>query len=116
MKLKTTKKQIKENVHPDNLIAVGYCDLQYLLRLENPFAYSSGVYGWACDYYELEHKNQTYVISTGYSPIGNRVDYKISKEFDGLASNLNYITFTTYEKRKKAHKKLLGKFLDKVTK
>tara|TARA_B100001939_G_C16818292_1_gene563199 strand:+ start:573 stop:923 length:351 start_codon:yes stop_codon:yes gene_type:complete len=116
MKLKTTKKQIKENIHSDNLFSVGYCDLQYLLRFENAFAYSSGVYGWACDYYELEHNNQTYVISTGYNPIGNRVDYKTTKEFDNLALQLNQTNFTTYEKRRKAYKKLIGKFLDKITK
>ena len=53
MKLKTTKKQIKENTHKDNLIAIGYCSLHRLLKFKYPFAYSTGVYGWACDYYEL---------------------------------------------------------------
>jgi hypothetical protein len=116
VKIKTTKKQIKENVHPDNLIALGYCDLQHLLRFENAFAYSCGVNGWACDYYELEHNNQKYVISTGYSPIGRRVDYKTTKTFDHLASQINQMNHTTYEKTVNAHKKLLSYFLDKITK
>tara|TARA_R100001230_G_C5646273_1_gene151854 strand:+ start:526 stop:921 length:396 start_codon:yes stop_codon:yes gene_type:complete len=116
VKIKTTKKQIRDNVHPDNLFSVGYCDLQHLLRFENAFAYSCGVNGWSCDYYEFEHNNQKYVISTGYSPIGKRIDYKTTKTFDDLASQMNQMNSTTYEKRVNAYKNLLGYFLDKITK
>lgn len=81
MKLKTTKKQIRENTG-DNLYSVGYCELQHLLRYENPFAYSSGVNGWACDYYELSVDGQRVIISTGYQPIGKSIDYKTVKGFN----------------------------------
>tara|TARA_R100000781_G_C4048020_1_gene116458 strand:+ start:464 stop:814 length:351 start_codon:yes stop_codon:yes gene_type:complete len=115
MRLETTKKQIKENTHPDHLLAVGYCDLQYLLRFEKPFAFSKGVNGWACDYYEIEFDNQTYIISTGYNPIGNRIDYDLTKNFEEIARSYTQSKYTTYEKRKKAHDRLLNKFMEGVT-
>ena len=115
MKLSTTKRQIRKNTHPQNLLSVGYCDMQYLLRFENAFAYSKGVNGWACDYYEIEYNNQSYVISTGYSPIGNRVDYDLVKNYEKLASDYTHTKYTNYEERKKAHKSLLSAFMAKAT-
>jgi effector-binding domain-containing protein len=115
MKLKTTKRQIKKNIHPENLFAVGYCDLQYLLKFENAFAYSSGVYGWSCDYYEIEYNNQTYIISTGYNPIGNEIDYYLIESYEKRASLLCTAHQMPYEERKKAMKRLLNEFMFKAT-
>lgn len=39
MKYQTTKKAIRERAY--KIIAVGYCDLWYLLRDLDPFAYSA---------------------------------------------------------------------------
>ncbi|HCY80895.1 MAG TPA: hypothetical protein DHV22_04445 [Xanthomarina gelatinilytica] len=111
MKLKTTKKQIRENTR-GNLYSVGYCELQYLLRDENPFAYSSGVNGWACDYYQLSVNGQRVIISTGYSPIGKRIDYKTVREYDTVASKLTaFNSGLNYEQAKEERKKLLNNFL-----
>ena len=101
MKLKTTKKQIKESAY--QLYAAGYCELDRLLVYQSPFAYSSGVYGWSCDYYNLDGV----IISTGYSPIGEIVAYDLIKKYNNLA--------------KKAHSrdemgKLLQDFLNEITK
>ena len=79
MKLKTTKKQIRENAK--QLYAVGYCDLDNLLVYQSPFAYSSGVYGWSCDYYNLDGV----IISTGYSPTGESIAYNLQKKYNNLA-------------------------------
>ena len=79
MKLKTTKKQIKENAN--QLYAVGYCELDSLLKYEYPFAYSAGVYGWACDYYQFDGV----IISTGYSTIGEHCPYDLQKKYNNLA-------------------------------
>lgn len=84
MKLKTTKKAMKENTHPDNLISIGYCGAQYLLNSRQPFAYSAGANGWACDYYELE---AGVIISTGYSPIGRQVDVRTLRKYEAQACN-----------------------------
>jgi len=101
MKLKTTKKQIKESAY--QLYAVGYCELDRLLAYQSPFAYSSGVYGWSCDYYNLDGV----IISTGYSPIGESIAYDLQKKYNNLA--------------KKAHSRdemgeLLQDFLNEITK
>ena len=101
MKLKTTKKQIRENAK--QLYAVGYCDRDNLLVYQSPFAYSSGVYGWSCDYYQFDGV----VISTGYSPTGESIAYNLQKKYNNLA--------------KKAHSrdevgKLLQDFLNEITK
>ena len=79
MKLKTTKKQIKENAN--QIYAVGYCELDSLLKYESPFAYSCGAYGWSCDYYQFDGV----VISTGYSPIGESIAYDLIKKYNNLA-------------------------------
>ena len=79
MKLQTTKKAIKNNFY--TVISIGYCDAQYLLYFKNPFAYSAGVNGWACDFYQINN----ICISTGYSPIGERVSYELLNELETKA-------------------------------
>lgn len=81
VKLKTTKKIMKENYY--RIISIGYCEADYLLNYNAPFAYSSGSYGWACDYYDI---NGT-LISTGYAPIGSK------------NINLSYDTISEYNKK-----------------
>ncbi len=79
MKLKATKKQIKANFN--TVVSIGYCDAQYLLSYKRPFAYSSGVYGWNCDYYKINNV----CISTGYRPIGEKLDYTILSNLEEKA-------------------------------
>ena len=89
MKLKATYKSIKEGTHPDHLIKVGYCSIQYLLRYKSAFAYtSSRVNGWNCDYYEFNINGKYFVISTGYRPIGKDVNYKIVRYYEKKAKEL----------------------------
>lgn len=64
-----TKKEAKQTF--SNLIALGYCDAQNLIKHAGGFriAYSSSkLYGWRCDYFLFKEKN--FCISTGYSPVG----------------------------------------------
>lgn len=75
-KTRTTKKAIKNRY--SNILALGYCELQSLLAYLRPFAYSAGVYGWACDYYRVGDA----IISTGYSPIGVRAKYERVKDVE----------------------------------
>ena len=94
MKLQATYKSIKEGTHPDHLIKVGYCSLQYLLGYKSAFAYSKGYYGWNCDYYEFNVNGKYFVISTGYRPIGKDVNYKIVRYYEKKAKDL---MFRNYE-------------------
>ena len=106
MKLKATKKSFAGY----NVVKVGYCNLQYLLNYENAFAYSSGAYGWSCDYYDINGV----IISTGYSPIGKSVDYELIKKYNLKAEKIVNNYELSYEVRKKQVKKLLNEFIEKV--
>ena len=82
MKLQTTNKQIKANFY--KIIRIGYCDAQYLLAYKKPFAYTCGVYGWNADFYEIGN----ICISTGYRPIGEKVEYNLLQDIEKKAMNI----------------------------
>lgn len=73
MKFKTTKKAIKDGY--TNIISMPYCSAQSLLRFVEPIAYTSGTYGWDCDYYDIDGV----CVCTGYRTVGAPIDhYKLS--------------------------------------
>lgn len=85
MKYETTEKAVLSN-YP-NVIKVGYCYLQTLLKFHSPTAYTaSKTYGWQADIYEITPNT---VIVTGYAPFGNIVpDYELIKEYENEAEIL----------------------------
>lgn len=109
MKYKTTKKAIREMGDP--VYCVGYANLQNLFRFVDPFAYSTRAEGWACDYYSVGNV----IISTGYSPIGRKTDYKLCREYDQKAlviwSNYNL----TFEQQQEKVEALIEEFVKKLT-
>jgi len=105
MKLKTTKSTIKNGFNI--IISIGYCDAQYLLHYKNPFAYSAGVYGWACDYYEIGTK----CISTGYGPIGKNLDYKLLGEYEKKAQDIVCDNTMDYKTKEQKVDELLNELL-----
>ena len=81
-KIQAKKSDMRQNYR---ILSVGYCDMQYLLKFQNPVAYSAGVNGWDCDYYEIDDV----VICTGYNPIKSKNiidDYKLIREYEQKAS------------------------------
>ena len=66
MKTKTTKRAIMHAY--ENVIKVGYGDLQDALKWREPNFYTAGVYGWNSDVYVIDCGT---VIVTGYRPFGN---------------------------------------------
>jgi len=103
MKLKATKKEMCDGFY--KIISIGYCDLQSLLKYENPIAYSCGVYGWSCDYYNFDGV----LLSTGYSPLNAKRtldDYELVREYDNKARDLQNREEITA---------LLHEFINKVT-
>ena len=110
MKLKVTKKDIKES--NNKILKIGYCQAQNLLNCENAFSYSSGVYGWSCDYYNIDGV----IISTGYTPIGQEVSYNLIKKYDNKALKLQdlYYKDFDYKKHKKRMRKLIDEFISKA--
>lgn len=84
MKKRITKSAIR-NSYTGRIASVNYCRLQFLMRGQDPFAYSDRREGWACDYYEIPRE---ICISTGYSPIGKRIDYEFLKYWDDAARRI----------------------------
>ena len=105
-KVKATKKEMSQNY---KILSIGYCGLQSLLAYESPIAYSTCLYGWACDYYLIKDENiGEVIISTGYNPISSKnmeVDYSLIKEYEQKARESN---------TREEHKKLLLELLNKL--
>lgn len=112
MKCRVTKKAVKENYI--RVIQVGYCNLQNLLSCRQPFAYSTRLEGWACDYYDI---GRGICVSEGYSPIskGEQVDYEIIKKYDDKAREIKG-KYHNYSDRKTRLDKLIDEFIDEINK
>ena len=109
MKKLLTKKAVNNMNY--EILSIGYCDLQHLLKCEDAFGYSTGIYGWSCDYYYSP--DYEFIISTGYRTIGKTVNTEIVKKYDNLAkvlieSNLKY------EDLKTELQKLISEFIAEV--
>lgn len=112
IKLKATKKEMRE--HYWCILSVGYCDLQSLLGERQPFAYSSRVEGWACDYYEVDGV----LISTGYAPLSTKnmiVDYNILKEYENKSIEVDKL-YLPLDERKAKKEALLKELVNKLVK
>ena len=105
MKLKATKKEILDS--GKTILKVGYCGGQFLLQHKTPFAYSSGVNGWACDYYNINGV----IISTGYAPIGQDVNYDTLKEYEKKAQKIADNYNLSHEQRAAQVDELLQAFI-----
>ena len=112
MKRKVTRKEIRNSYK--KIIKVGYCGLQYLLEYLEPFAYSTRAEGWACDYYFIDFKNDL-VISTGYAPIGESIDYKIIDKYEKAASKI-VNSFKPHEEKTETLNSLIEQFIEEAIK
>lgn len=110
MKYKTTAKAIREEYSKDRIIAIGYCDAQYLLAPYRPVAYTCGVYGWNFDVYEING----FCICTGYRgmPSGLKYDHNKLTELERKAREVASVV--SYESRDAEIKKLFEGFLESL--
>lgn len=108
MKIKTTRKAIVNSA--TNIRCAGYCDLQYLLRNHEPIAYTTGIYGWNFDVYNV----YGVTICTGYRNLpGNRLEgiAEYEKKAAAVWSDFeNYKGIDGYEKQKREVETLLKEF------
>lgn len=120
-KIKSTKKEVKEASY--RVLAIGYCDAQYLLKCENPVCYCSGYYGWSCDNYDMQHLGYNLTISTGYAPIEDMNLSKktikrkcdIIKKYEDKARKINSSCENWATTKRKLEKNLI-KFIKEVLK
>lgn len=112
MKLKTSKKEVRAYYPKERIITLSYCDLQSVLNYYNAFAYSCGVYGWSCDYYEY----RGYCISTGYAPVeGVRLPYEFIRFLEAEFMVRTKHIFG-YEKTKEVANDILDLLIEEVQK
>ena len=84
-KIKTTNKYIKAVWA--NVYRCGYCDLQYIMRGEDPVYYNCGVYGWNYDAY-CDYKRNI-AITTGYRNMtGQRIPDEIIDKYTEIAKKI----------------------------
>ena len=109
MKYKTTRRDLLKNYYPEQSLAVGYCDAQFLLRGFEPRSYTCGIYGWNFDAYEIEG----ILITTGYrNLIGKPAQFV--REFEEKARKiLSWDNPDSYEKKQNKVRKLCLKWLKK---
>ena len=111
MKVKTTRKAIVNG--STNIRCAGYCDLQALLRNHEPFAYTTGVYGWNFDAYDV----YGITICTGYRNMpGKRLEG--IEEYEDKAKAIwsdheHYRGADGYERQKADVEKLLEEFCER---
>lgn len=85
MKIQTSIKNIKQNWK--KVFYCGYCDLQYIMRGEEPTYYNAGVYGWNCDIYTDFSKD--IAITTGYRNMtGRRIPDEILDKYTDNAKKI----------------------------
>lgn len=109
MKYKTTRKAIVAGTPANNLVCAGYCDLSNLLWGHEPIAYTSGVYGWNFDVYEVYGKT----ICTGYRGMpGRRANNEAAYEEKARAISDNYDL--SWEERRDKIELLLKEFCEQA--
>ena len=113
MKIKVSQKQIREGY--DKILIVGYCDLPFLLKGQEPRYYTCGVYGWNSDVYHIDNR---VAICTGYRPIGNvrTNDKGLNIKYNDKARKIYEDYDIPYQKRIDKINKLLEKYIEEVLK
>lgn len=112
-KIKLTKTSL--NADYWNILGTGYCNLQFLLKFQEPFAYSTRAEGWACDYYDVDDV----LISTGYAPMkSKRVKscYELEHEYDDKAREIYNDSSLSWEEKENKINRLLHEFIERVRK
>lgn len=114
MKTKTTIKYIKAVW--GKKFYCGYCDLQYIMRGEEPTYYNCGVYGWNCDIY-TDFKRDI-AITTGYRNMtGRRIPDEIIKKYTESAKKIIDLNNYSYEEKQnllEANRQDFYNALDKI--
>ena len=113
MKTKTTKKAIKDRY--SNILGLSYHGLQYLLKYQEPFAYSVRAEGWACDYYYIDGL----LVSTGYSPLKDKnvnYNYNTMNKYEEMARDIANNYSMDWELRKEYINILLLEYIREVLK
>ena len=93
------------------VIAIGYCSAWSLLSQETRIGYNAGVYRHNYDAYFVDGV----IITTGYHPIGERVNYDLLREYENKAAAvLSYDNKAPYDEKADEVRRLLREFVSKL--
>lgn len=108
----TTIKNIRQNWN--KVFYCGYCDLQYIMRYEEPTYYNAGVYGWNCDVYC--DFGRDIAITTGYRNMtGKRISEELIEKYSEVAKEICKTPWTTpYETIQNALRENREKFFEEL--
>lgn len=110
MKTRTTRTQMYNYWGKDNIVCLGYCEIQFIAPYLCETNYTCGVYGWNANIYDCE----SFAICTGYRPFGT-----YNKKLSDYCERWNKIfKDTPYGKKKSKVKRFvngLHKILLEVT-
>lgn len=99
MKAKRTMRDIKSQ-YP-TIIQVSYCDAQNMLCMDDPAAYTAGVYGWNADIYPI---TSGVAICTGYRPFGNvKPDWETVSRYEKRAREMRRDLWNVEELEERLH-------------
>ena len=113
MKTKMSMKQAHAGAK--RVYAVGYCNMQYLLRHKEPFAYNTGLYGWNNDSYLIFTKHGMVVISTGYRNMqAEHIPYITMEKYEKQAEQVMHDRNMTYAEKIDRINELLTALLDEI--
>lgn len=109
MNFKTTWKAIVNGTPAACLVSAGYCSLSRLLQDHAPIAYTSGVYGWNFDVYQV----YGLTICTGYRGMPGR-DAEAVHEYNAAAEAIlsDYTSGKSWGEKNQAVENLLKAFCE----
>lgn len=111
MKARVTRRWVAYNY---SCCAVGYCDLQSLLRFQKARFYTAGIYGWNFDVYDFGD----YAITTGYRDMidncTNSYTSDLAREYETKAGEIISNWSVPLEEQETKVNELLKDFLTKV--
>lgn len=97
-----------------NVISVGYCNLQYMLRSVQPYAYTTRSEGWGADVYSFGNV----AIATGYAPFGDiRPSYDLKQQYEMKAQKIfEDKRIKRWDTRKNKLRVLISEFIETAIK
>lgn len=114
MAFKVTRNSVKANY--SNIYYVGYCEMYHMLSAFRKVGFSSGVYGWNYNVYEIDIDT---CVVTGYRGMyGKRIERKQYEKFEKKAAAIyrDPENRLPYEKRQEKIRKMTLKFFDNLKK
>lgn len=90
--MKTTRKEIYRIYGKNNVLCLGYCEIQTIQRYLCKIGHTERPEGWAADIYELPGQYNNIVICTGYAPFGTHDEQarEVCKRWEKLYYNYDY--------------------------